>query len=146
MFFLWKHWIPWMFWRFCLKCQVRIWCIPSITLQGSSLLIFKSAKVPTMRRFLLLVIVQQRYVINVIEIPYILIYSHMKQPEYGTQFTGYLILLPILLGNLLQISEPEWSGHLGGVGFPYPDAQRDWPIYLHENHKFQPFMPVKILP
>ena len=60
-----------------------------------------------MRRFLLLVIVPQRYVINVIEIPYILFYSHMKQPEYGTQFTGYLILLPILLGNLLQISEPE---------------------------------------
>jgi len=81
--------------------------IPSISLQGSSLLIFKSAKVPTMRRFLLLVIVPKRYVINVSEIPYILIYSHMKQPEYGTQFTGYLILLPILLGNLLQISEPE---------------------------------------
>ena len=81
--------------------------IPLITLQGSSPLIFKSAKVPTMRRFLLLVIVPQRYVINVIEIPYILIYSHMKQPEYGTQFTGYLILFPILLGNLLQISEPE---------------------------------------
>ena len=93
------------FYDFCLKCQVCIYVYRRYPSKDPVL--FKSAKVPTMRRFLLLVIVPQRYVINVIEIPYILIYSHMKQPEYGTQFTGYLILLPILLGNLLQISEPE---------------------------------------